>query len=46
MTEAGRVEQTTVAGARGGLTAAQVVIVGAGPAGLTAAFALTERGAP
>ena len=45
MTEAGRVAQTEHGGVRGGLTAAQVVIVGAGPAGLTAAFALAGRGA-
>ena len=45
MTEAGRVEQTEQSGVRGGLTAAQVVIVGAGPAGLTAAFELAGRGA-
>ena len=48
MTEADRVEQTEIVGGRqrvSGAAGAQVVVVGAGPAGLTAAFALAERGA-
>jgi protoporphyrinogen oxidase len=43
MTEADRVEQAESGGGRRGSIDAQVVIVGAGPAGLTAAFVLAER---
>jgi len=45
VTEAELVAELEQVGARGGLEDARVVIVGAGPAGLTAAFALAGRGA-